>query len=97
MAARALASRMGPALNSVVDPTQTGFLPNRWIGDNILSHLEEIEYHEETQLPGAIPFLDFELAFDRIHRGWIERCLAPVGFGAGIQRWVHILHAGTTA
>lgn len=97
MAARSIATRMGPALNRVIDSTQTGFLPQRWIGDNVLSHLEEIAYLEETQLPGVILFLDFEKAFDRIDRGWIERCTAVVGFGQGMQRWVHILHAGTSA
>jgi hypothetical protein len=42
--------------------------------------LEEIAYLEETQLPGIILFLDFEKAFDMIDRGWIERCLAAMGF-----------------
>ena len=44
LAARALASRLGPLLNHVVDATQTGFLPKRWVGDNVLAHLEEISY-----------------------------------------------------
>ena len=34
--AKALTSRLGPALQHVVDPTQTAFVP-RWIGDNVLS------------------------------------------------------------
>ncbi|BDA46021.1 probable LINE-1 retrotransposable element ORF2 protein [Coccomyxa sp. Obi] len=57
LAARTVASRLGPVLNQVVDPTQTGFLPKRWVGDNVLAHLEEISS----------------------------------------QRWVRILHTGTTA
>ncbi|EIE20037.1 polymerase-like protein, partial [Coccomyxa subellipsoidea C-169] len=36
LAARAIASRIGPLLNQVVDATQTGFLPKRWAGDNVL-------------------------------------------------------------
>ena len=43
LAARVLADRMGPLLNHVVDSTQTGFLPQRWIGDNILAHLDIID------------------------------------------------------
>ena len=97
LAARTVASRLGPVLNQVVDPTQTGFLPKRWVGDNVLAHLEEISYLEDTQQPGVIVFLDFEKAFDRLDRAWIEQCMAAVGFGAGAQRWVHILHTGTTA
>ncbi|BDA47098.1 Transposon TX1 uncharacterized 149 kDa protein [Coccomyxa sp. Obi] len=34
-------------------------------------------------------------AFDRLDRAWIEQCMAAVGFGAGAQRWVRILHTGT--
>jgi hypothetical protein len=97
LAGRTIAPRLGPILNDVIDPTQTGFLPGRWIGDNALAHLEEISYHEDTQLPGVILLLDLEKAFDRVDRGWIERCMSAVEFRPGMQRWVHILHEGTTA
>ena len=97
LAARVIASRLGPLLNHVVDSTQTGFLPQRWIGDNILAHLETIDFHQHSQQPGVLLFLDFEKAFDRLDRPWMERCMAAVGFGAGAQRWVSLLHAGTTA
>ena len=63
LAARAVASRMGPLHTGVVIATQTGFLPNMWIGDNGLAHLEE------TQQLGVMLFLDFEKAFDRLDRG----------------------------
>ena len=45
LAARVLADRLGPLLNHVVDSTQTGFLPQRRIGDNILAHLEIIAWY----------------------------------------------------
>ncbi|CAL8469287.1 g8834 [Coccomyxa elongata] len=73
-------SGLGPVLNHVVDATQTGFLPNRWVGDNVLADFEETSYLQETQEPGVILFLDFEKAFDRLDRPWIERCMAAVGF-----------------
>ena len=81
IATRAIASRVGPLLNQVVDATQTAFLPDRWIGDNVLAHLEEIAYLERAQLPGIMLFLDFEKAFDRLDRAWIDRCMSAVGFG----------------
>lgn len=41
---------------------------------------------------------DYKLAARTVaSRFWIEHCMAAVGFGAGAQRWVHILHCGTTA
>ena len=67
------------------------------IGDNTPAHLETIHFHQHSQQPGVLLFLDFEKAFDRLDRPWMERCIAAVGFGAGAQRWVSILHAGTTA
>ena len=53
MLAMALAKRWGPHLVEVVDVTQTGFLPGRFIGDNILAHLEEVDFLEATQQPAA--------------------------------------------
>ena len=42
--ARVLVGRMSAGLDVVVDTTQTAFIPGRWIGDNVLFHLEEIDY-----------------------------------------------------
>ena len=61
------------------------------------SNLEQIAYLERMQQPGIMLFLDFEKAFDRLDRPWIERCMAATGFGPGLQRWVRLLHSGTTA
>ena len=98
LAARVMADRLGPLLNHVIDSTQTGFLPQRWIGDNILAHLEIIASYQRTQQLGILLFLDFlKKAFDRLDSPWLERCMAATGFGAGAQRWVRCLHAGTTA
>lgn len=58
--AKALATRFGPALQHVVDPTQTAFVPGRWIGDNVLCHLEEVEYLQQSGQPGCMVFLDFQ-------------------------------------
>ena len=41
--AKAVALRIGAALDSVVDHTQTAFVPGRWIGDNILFHLDLLD------------------------------------------------------
>ena len=95
--AKALALRWGPHLVEVVDVTQTGFLPGRFIGDNILAHLEEVDYLEGTQQPGCLVFLDFAKAYDRLDRGWLRRCMGALGFGAGACRWVDVLLGGSEA
>ncbi len=66
--AKALATRFGPALQHVVDPTQTAFVRGRWIGDNVLCHLEVVEYLQQTGQTGCMVFLDFSKAYDRLSR-----------------------------
>jgi hypothetical protein len=95
--ARAVGSKLGSALSDVIDPTQTGFLPHRWIGDNTLFHLELAEYLQRVQQPGALLFLDFAKAYDRVHRDWLWRCMEALGFGPSAVQWVRLLHQGTQA
>lgn len=59
LAARTVASRPGKVLSQVVDPTQTGYLPRRWVRETCLPTWR-IRYLQDTQQPGVIVFLDFE-------------------------------------
>ena len=97
LAAAAVAARLGAPLSTVIDTSQTAFLPKRWIGDNVLGHLEEIAYLQATRQPGVQVFLDLAKAFDRIDRAWILRSLAALGVPEGALRWVQVLHGGTCA
>ena len=95
LVAKIMVQRMGTALDAVIDPTQSAFVPGRWIGDNVLHHLEEIEYVQAAQLPACIVGLDFNKAYDRVHRGWLQRCMAALGVPACAQRWVGLLLEGS--
>ena len=97
IAAAAIAARLGAPLSSVIDSSQTAFLPKRWIGDNVLAHLETVDYLQATGQPGALVFLDLAKAFDRVDRAWILRSLEALGAPACIPRWVEVLHGGTRA
>jgi hypothetical protein len=95
--ARVLVQRFTPAAEAVVDPGQTAFLPGRWIGDNILQHLEVIDYCRAESKPGCVLFLDFEKAYDRMDRAWLMQCLQRMGFPPAAQRWVQLMLADTRA
>lgn len=43
LVAKAMALRMAAALDTVIDDTQTAFVPGRWIGDNVLCHMGIID------------------------------------------------------
>jgi hypothetical protein len=95
--AKVLARRIGPALESIIDGTQTAFMPGRDIADNVLLHLEEIDYLHEAgqQQQGCILFLDFEKAYDRLDRDWLFQCMRAMGFPSSSERWVRLLLEGT--
>ncbi|KAF8063816.1 hypothetical protein HT031_003673 [Scenedesmus sp. PABB004] len=97
IAAKAIVQRLAPALGSIVDCTQTAFVPGRDIADNVLMHLEAIDHARETRAPGCLLFLDFAKAYDRLDRGWLFRCLARMGLPDATTRWVRLLLAGTRA
>ena len=84
--AAAIAARLGAPLGSVVDSSQTAFLPKRWIGDNVLAHSETIDYLQTSGQPGAKVYLDLAKAFDRLDRAWILRSLTALGAPACITR-----------
>ncbi|SCZ90988.1 BZ3500_MvSof-1268-A1-R1_Chr1-3g02451 [Microbotryum saponariae] len=60
--------RLAPLLESLIGPTQRGFVPNRWIGTNIA----EVQCLMDPGLPGSTPVsgmlavMDFEKAYDRL-------------------------------
>ena len=89
--------RIGSVLPSVIDSTQTAFVPGRQIADNVLCHLEEIDYLQQQQQPGVIMFLDFAKAYDRLNRTWLQLCMQHMSFPAGCIRWVQLLLQGTQA
>ena len=97
IAAKVQVLRLGAALQSVIDPTQTAFVPGRQIADNVLCHLEEVDYLQQVQQPGVVLFLDFAKAYDRLNRPWIQLCMQRMGFPAGSIRWVQLLLQGTQA
>ena len=83
-----------------VSPTQKKkkkIVPGRWIGDNVLCHLEEVEYLQQTGQPGCLVFLDFSKAYDRLSRSWVQKCMSSMGFGQNACKWVSIMLHNTSA
>lgn len=95
--AKALAERMRSVSASIIHEDQTGFVPNRYIGENIVSFLDTQEYLEHAQRPGYAFLADIEKAYDSVCRQYLEKCLATFGFGHNFIRWFHILHTASVA
>ena len=78
---KGLASRLKKVLPSIIDHDQTGFLEGRYIGENIRTISDLIDYTSLKDMPGIILLIDFEKAFDMVHWNFIIKCLKYFNFG----------------
>ena len=75
IAAKSIANRIKKVLPSIISSDQTGFLKNRFIGENIRLINSIISYTDIEQIPGLLLFIDFEKAFDTLEWSFIEQTL----------------------
>ena len=64
--AKVLSNRLKLLLPSLIDPDQTGYVPDRYIGENILLLSDILWTAKSKQEPGLLLLLDFKKAFDSI-------------------------------
>lgn len=74
------AQRIKYFLHSIIDDTQSGFMRNRHIINNIRLVLDLIDYNHLVDSNGLILFLDFYKAFNSVEHDFISKALAKFGF-----------------
>jgi len=79
-------------LQNLVDNDQTGFLKGRSIAENICLINDAISYTELKNIPGLLPFVDFEKAFDTIEWAFVEKTLHHFGFGSSLIKWINLFY-----
>lgn len=97
LASKAIANRVKHVLESIIHHNQTGFLPNRFIGENITTTLELIEQLEKEDSPGVIFSVDFEKAFDNIDWDYIDSALQYYNFGPQLRNWVKLFYTNISS
>lgn len=78
--AKVFANRMKPLLHNWILPSQTGFVPNRCILDNIFLAFEGIEWTLKNKQNLSMLLLDFEKAYDRVNWTFLQQVMARMGF-----------------
>jgi len=79
-------------LPKIINPDQTGYIKNRYIGENVRLISDIVMYTEENNIPGIALFIDFRKAFDTTEWDFIKNCLKLFNFGPDIQKWIKILY-----
>lgn len=95
--AKILANRMKPLLHHWILPSQTGFVPNRCILDNIFLAFEAIEWTLENQQDLSMLLLDFEKAYDRVNWTFLKATMTKMGFHATWIKQVMALNDNASA
>ena len=95
--AKIIATRLKSALVHLINSDQTGFLEKRFIGHNIASLIEIIEYCEDNEIAAVLLSIDFEKAFDKLDWDFLWKCMSFFEIPENIINWVKILYSGANS
>ena len=87
-----LANRLQNVITNIVSEDQTGYIKSRYIGENVRSIIDILEYTAYRQNPGLMIFLDFEKAFDTISWQFLFKTLKYFNFGDEFIKWIRLLY-----
>ena len=89
---KCLSNRLSKVMHSIIDASQTGFLPDRYIGENIRLMLDLVQYCEQTNTAAYALLIDMEKAYDRVSWVYLHQCVKAAGFGPYIAKWMQTLY-----
>ena len=94
---KCIAKRIEPFLPKLIHSDQTGFMKDRFIGQNVRLLNDLMEYTDVKKISGIFLFIDFEKAFDSIEWNFIKRSLELFNLGPFLTRWFSILYSNSEA
>jgi exonuclease III len=94
---KALALRLNPILESVIDPSQTAYVPGRSVMDNIRANKFVANYCETNKIEAVLASLDARKAFDSVNHAYIDKVLEKYGFGIVFRTYFKTLYKDLTA
>jgi len=92
IAAKVIANRIAKVLPDIMCPNQTGYVKNRYIGENIRLIADIIDYTKRKEIQGVALFPDFKNPFDSIERDYLSTMLDVFNFKEDFKRWVRVFY-----
>ena len=94
IATKAMANRIKPFLQKLISHDQTGFIKNRFVGENIRLIDGVIKYTAVKNTLELLFFLDFEKAFGTLQWPFIhcQRTLQYLDLGLSFQTLIHVFY-----
>jgi exonuclease III len=94
---KALTIKVSKVLDSIIDVSQTAYVPGRAVADNLRSNYFLKKYCREKDLDSVLISLDAKKAFDSVDHQYIEETLRAYGFGEGFINVFRTLYRDLTA
>ena len=88
-----LARRLQKVIGKLVSFDQSGYIKGRFIGENIRTIYDIIDYAREQMIPGMIVAIDFEKAFDSVSWEFLLETLRSFNFGPNFTKWIDIIYS----
>ena len=87
-----LATRMKGVLHTIIHPGQKGFVPDRYIGENIIEIISTIDKLETEDNLGLLVLIDFYKACDTLEWSFIKKAFEYFNFPECLVKWVTIIY-----
>jgi hypothetical protein len=90
--AKCLALRLKKCIQKLIYCDQTGFLKDRYIGENINKILNIMDITVKDDIEGLLMSIDFEKAFDHLDWNYMFKVLTTMNFGETFKNYVITLY-----
>ena len=97
LASTVIAERIKPFLNNIISESQSGFMPDRCIGDSTRLIYDLMFYTEKHHIPGLLMQINFEKAFDSVSWKFLYTVLESFGFDDDFIKWVKLFNTDIKA
>jgi len=94
---KALSIKMSKILSTIIDPSQTAYVPGRAVADNLRTNFFLKRYCRQKNINSVLISLDAKKAFDSVDHEYIKRTLIAYGFGPEFIRTFQVLYTDITA
>jgi hypothetical protein len=81
-------NRISEVVHTVVRPTQTAFMPGRHILEGVVVLHEAIHELHRRKLDGVLLKINFEKAYDKVKRDFLQQAMRMKGFDHKWCRWI---------
>ena len=95
--AKILSDRLLKLVDDLIGKDQTGFIPGRYMKQNIHHVLNLMDFVKKRKANAAFIFLDAEKAFDNVSWLFLKEVIKKFNLGSRFSLWINQIYANQNA